>query len=78
MSEPSKPPTRLKSEIQQEAEQPTAGGFTPNAKLHFGIPGLTGTQTQTLEANANPFASPGEGNKEAERHSRPQVEATKG
>ncbi|CAM6017308.1 unnamed protein product [Sphagnum balticum] len=78
MSKPSKPPARLKSETQQEAEQPTAGGFTPNAKLHFGILGLTGTQTQTPKVNANPFTNPGEGNREVEQHSRPHVEATEG
>jgi hypothetical protein len=78
MSEPSEPPARLKSETQQEAEQPTAGGLTPNAKLHFGILRLTRTQTQTPEANANLFASPGEGNREAERHNKPPMEAMEG
>jgi hypothetical protein len=78
MSEPSEPLARLKSETQQEAEQRTTRGLTPNAKLHFGIPGLTGTQTQTPEANANPFANPGEGNKEAERHNKPPMEAMEG
>jgi hypothetical protein len=66
MLEPSEPPARLKSETQPEAEQPTVEGRTPNAKLHFGIPRLTGTQAQAPEVNANPFASPGEGNREAE------------
>jgi hypothetical protein len=93
-----------------EAEQLTAGGPTPNAKLNFRIPRLKGTQAQTSEANANSFASlgegnkeampvqgketkrpcqsrgrkqrghasPGEGNKEAERHIRPQVEIMEG
>jgi len=78
MSKPSEPPTRLKSETQPEAEQLTAGGSTPNAKLHFGFPRLKGTHTQTLEANANPFASSGEGNKEVKRHNRPHVEAMEG
>jgi hypothetical protein len=78
MSEPSEPLAHLKSETQQEAEQPTVGGFTPNAKLHFGIPRLTRTQTQTPKANANLFASPREGNRDVKRHSRPHVEATEG
>jgi hypothetical protein len=43
MSEPSEPPAHLKSETQPKAEQLTAGGPTPNAKLHFGIPRLKGT-----------------------------------
>ncbi len=55
---------------------PLKEGF--GVKLHFGIPGLKGTQAQTSEANVNPFASPGEGNKEAERHIRPQVEIMEG
>jgi len=42
MSKPLEPTARLKSETQLEAEQPIAEGRTPNAKLHFGIPGLTG------------------------------------
>ncbi len=78
MSEPPEPIARLKSETQPKVERPTAEGRTPNAKLHFGIPGLTRAQTQTPETNANPFASPGEGNKEAERHNRPHVEVTEG
>jgi len=65
MSEPSEPLARLKSDTQLEAEQLTAGGPTPNAKLNFRIPRLKGTQAQTSEANANSFASLGEGNKEA-------------
>jgi hypothetical protein len=71
MSEPLEPPARLKSKTQPEAKQPIAKGRTPNAKLHFGIPGLTGTQTQAPEVNANPFVSSSEGNREAEQHSWP-------
>jgi len=78
MSEPSKSQASLKSETQPKAEQPTVEGLTPNTKPHFGTPMLTGAQAQTPEANANPFASLREGNKETERHERPHVEAMEG
>ncbi|CAK9858309.1 unnamed protein product [Sphagnum jensenii] len=78
MSKSLKPPASLKSQTQLEAKQPTVEGLTPNAKFHCGIPRLTGAQTQTSEANANPFASLGERNREAEPHERLHVEAMEG
>ncbi len=44
MSEPLEPLARLKSETQPEAEQFIVKGPTPNAKFHFRILGLKGTQ----------------------------------
>ncbi len=78
MIEPSESPTCPKSETQPEGEQPTEGAYTPKAKLCFGISGLTSLQTLAPEANANPFASPNEGNRKAELCSKPHVDAMEG
>jgi len=78
MLDPSEPPARLKSETQPDEGQPTPGGSTPSTKFHFGLSGLKGAQVLALEANPNPFASPGEGTKESERLNRSQADAMEG
>ncbi len=72
------PLARSKIGTQPDEELPTASGHTPNAKLLFGISTREEIQGKTLEANGNPFASPGEESKEVGRLSRPPVETTKG
>ncbi len=62
MTELSKSPTRAKNKTRPEAKQLTEGVSTPKAKLCFGIPELINLQALAPEANANPFASPCEGN----------------
>lgn len=69
---------RSKIGTQPDEEHPTAGVPTPNAKPLFGIPERKGTQGKSLEANNNPFASPGEESREAGTLSKPPVETTEG
>jgi hypothetical protein len=78
MIELSESPTCAKNKTRPEIERLTKGVSTPKAKLCFGIPGLISPQALTLEANANPFASPGEGNREAELHNKPHEDALEG
>ncbi|CAK9271391.1 unnamed protein product [Sphagnum jensenii] len=75
MTELSKSPTRAKNKTRPEAERFTEGVFTPKVKLCFGIPGLISLQALAPEANANPFASLGEGNREAELCNKPHEDA---
>jgi len=58
-------PCRVKSKIRAEAERLPDGVTTPKIKLSFGLPRLASPQAPALEASANPFASPGEGNQRA-------------
>jgi len=78
MRESLESPVRPKGGAQPEAKQPKEGGIMPNAKLHFKIPELTEARAKATKANANPFASHGESNREARRLIRPHGEATEG
>jgi hypothetical protein len=78
MAEPPKFPSRSKSKIRTNVEQPPNGDTTPNIKLSFGIPGLANPQALALEASANPFTSPGEGNRGAELRNKLHEDAMEG
>jgi len=52
-----------KSEPRSNVERSSEGDSTPKTKLCFGIPRSTIYQAPSLGANANLFASPGEGNR---------------
>jgi len=54
------------------------GGSTPSAKLHFGLPDLTGSRAKTSKAYTNPFASPSKSCKEAGLAIKAQGEAMEG
>jgi len=66
MAEPPKSSSRSKSKIRAETERIPNGDTTLKIKLSFGIPRVANPQALTLEANANPFTSPNEGNRGAE------------
>jgi hypothetical protein len=78
MAEPPKSSSRSKSETQVKAERLLDGDTTPKIKLSFGIPGLANPQALNLEASANPFASPGEGNRRTELRNKLLEEAIEG
>ncbi|CAK9882576.1 unnamed protein product [Sphagnum jensenii] len=78
MDGPSDPSARSKSGSQLDVEQLTMGGSTPNAKLHFGAPGMEGNQAPTPKANVNLFANPEVGSNEAERPNKLHVDAMEG
>ncbi len=78
MAEPPKSSSRSKSETRAEAKRLPDGDTTPKIKLSFGIPRLASPQTLALEASANLFASPCEGNQRAELRNKLLEDAVEG
>jgi len=78
MPEPSESPIHRKEGVQSNAEHLMGDSSTPSAKLHFGLPDLTGSRAKTSEAYTNPFASPSKSCKEAGLAIKAQGEAMEG
>jgi len=62
MAEPSASPSHLQDRSRPADKRPPEGECTPKTKLSFGISGMPNSQAHISTANANPFATVGEGN----------------